>query len=69
LSPTEAGTIYFDRIEPLVEEMQQAIDITTDVSGRTIISSAIAGMGLDPTIGQSATGLPLLNIYFLNPMQ
>ena len=25
LSPTEAGTIYFERIEPLVEEMQQAI--------------------------------------------
>jgi DNA-binding transcriptional LysR family regulator len=26
LSPTEAGTEYFGRIEPLVEEMQQAIN-------------------------------------------
>ncbi len=34
LSPTEAGTTYFERIEPLVEEMQQAIDIAADVSGQ-----------------------------------
>ncbi|NER84353.1 MAG: LysR family transcriptional regulator, partial [Leptolyngbya sp. SIO1D8] len=26
LSPTEAGTAYFERVEPLIEEMQQAID-------------------------------------------
>jgi DNA-binding transcriptional LysR family regulator len=32
LSPTEAGQLYFERIEPLVEEMQQAIDAATDVS-------------------------------------
>ncbi|WOD36967.1 LysR family transcriptional regulator [Nodosilinea sp. E11] len=32
LSPTEAGTTYFERIEPLLAEMQQAIDIITDVS-------------------------------------
>jgi DNA-binding transcriptional LysR family regulator len=34
LSPTEAGMTYFERIEPLVEEMQQAIDIAADVSGQ-----------------------------------
>lgn len=34
LSPTEAGTAYFERIEPLVEEMQQAIDVAADVSGQ-----------------------------------
>jgi DNA-binding transcriptional LysR family regulator len=34
LSPTEAGTVYFERIEPLVEEMQQAIAIATDISGQ-----------------------------------
>jgi DNA-binding transcriptional LysR family regulator len=34
LSPTEAGTAYFERIEPLVEEMQQAIDVAIDVSGQ-----------------------------------
>ena len=32
LSPTEAGTTYFERMEPLLEELQQAIDVTTDVS-------------------------------------
>jgi DNA-binding transcriptional LysR family regulator len=34
LSPTEAGTIYFERIEPLVEEMQQAINAAIDSSGQ-----------------------------------
>jgi len=34
LSPTEAGIAYFERIEPLVEEMQQAIAIATDISGQ-----------------------------------
>ncbi|MEO0377829.1 MAG: LysR family transcriptional regulator, partial [Cyanobacteria bacterium P01_A01_bin.17] len=32
LSSTEAGTTYFERMEPLLEELQQAIDVTTDVS-------------------------------------
>ncbi|MEM9137839.1 MAG: LysR family transcriptional regulator, partial [Cyanobacteria bacterium P01_F01_bin.42] len=34
LSPTEAGSIYFARIEPLMEEIQQAIAVTTDMSGQ-----------------------------------
>jgi len=34
LSLTEAGMTYFQRIEPLVEEMQQAIDVATDISGQ-----------------------------------
>ncbi|NEP12917.1 MAG: LysR family transcriptional regulator [Symploca sp. SIO2C1] len=34
LSPTEAGTAYFERIEPLIEEMQQAINATIDISGK-----------------------------------
>lgn len=34
LSPTESGTAYFERIEPLVEEMQQAIDVAIDMSGQ-----------------------------------
>ncbi|MEM9165342.1 MAG: LysR family transcriptional regulator, partial [Cyanobacteria bacterium P01_F01_bin.4] len=34
LSPTEAGMTYFDRIEPLVEEIQQATAVAADVSGQ-----------------------------------
>jgi DNA-binding transcriptional LysR family regulator len=34
LSPTETGTNYFERIEPLVEEIQQATDVAADVSGQ-----------------------------------
>ena len=32
LSPTEAGLTYFERVEPLVEELQQALAVTTDMS-------------------------------------
>lgn len=34
LVPTEAGAAYFGRIEPLLEEMQQAILVATDLSGQ-----------------------------------
>ncbi|MBE9109903.1 LysR family transcriptional regulator [Nodosilinea sp. LEGE 07298] len=34
LAPTEAGLAYFERIEPLIEEMQQAIAIAADTSGQ-----------------------------------
>lgn len=30
LSPTEAGTIYFSRIAPLIEEMEQAVELITE---------------------------------------
>ena len=30
LAPTEAGIIYFNRIEPLMEEMQQAVELVTE---------------------------------------
>ncbi|MBW4505248.1 MAG: LysR family transcriptional regulator [Scytonematopsis contorta HA4267-MV1] len=49
LSPTEAGTVYFERIEPLVEEMQQAIDVATDISGKpkgTLRATASVSFGL-----------------------
>lgn len=49
LSPTEAGMTYFQRIEPLVEEMQQAIDVATDISGRpkgTLRITASVSFGL-----------------------
>jgi DNA-binding transcriptional LysR family regulator len=32
LAPTEAGTIYFNRIEPLLEKMQEARERATDVT-------------------------------------
>jgi DNA-binding transcriptional LysR family regulator len=49
LSPTEAGMMYFQRIQPLVEEMQQAIDVATDVSGQpkgTLRITASVSFGL-----------------------
>jgi DNA-binding transcriptional LysR family regulator len=71
LSPTEAGTIYFDRIEPLVEEMQQAIDITTDVSGQPkgkLRVTASVSFGLKcivPLLSQFDTLYPDLTIDLL----
>jgi DNA-binding transcriptional LysR family regulator len=49
LSTTDAGMTYFERIEPLVEEIQQATDIATDVSGQpkgTLRVTASASFGL-----------------------
>lgn len=34
LSLTETGKTYFERIEPLIEELQQASDLAADVSGQ-----------------------------------
>lgn len=49
LSPTEAGIAYFERVEPLVEEMQQAINLVADISGRpkgTLRVTASVSFGL-----------------------
>ncbi|WP_427158059.1 LysR substrate-binding domain-containing protein [Aliinostoc sp. HNIBRCY26] len=49
LSATEAGMIYFERIEPLLEEIQQAIDIATDMDGQpkgTLRVTASVSFGL-----------------------
>ncbi|MGL5874448.1 MAG: LysR family transcriptional regulator [Xenococcaceae cyanobacterium] len=49
LSPTEAGMTYFERVESLVEEMQQAIDVATDISGKpkgTLRVTASVSFGL-----------------------
>lgn len=49
LSPTEAGMIYFKRVEPLIEEMQQAVAVAKDISGNpkgTIRVTASVSFGL-----------------------
>jgi DNA-binding transcriptional LysR family regulator len=49
LSLTEAGMTYFQRIEPLIEEMQQAVDVVKEVSGKpqgTLRITASASFGL-----------------------
>ena len=49
LSPTEAGLTYFHRIEPLMEEMEQAIALTKEVSGQpqgTLRFTASVSFGL-----------------------
>lgn len=49
LAPTEAGMAYFQRIDPLIEEMQQAIDVAADMSGQpkgTLRITASVSFGL-----------------------
>lgn len=49
LSLTEAGVAYLTRIEPLIEEMQQAIAVATDISGQpkgTLRVTASVSFGL-----------------------
>ncbi len=49
LSPTEAGMTYFCRLEPLIEEMQKAVDLVKEVSGKpkgTLRITASVAFGL-----------------------
>lgn len=49
LSPTEAGSKYFERIEPLLEEIQQANNLATETSehlGGTLRITASVAFGL-----------------------
>jgi DNA-binding transcriptional LysR family regulator len=68
LSPTEAGMAYFARIEPLVEEMQQAIDVAADISGNpkgTMRLTASVSFGLKcivPILPQFTERYPDLTI-------
>jgi DNA-binding transcriptional LysR family regulator len=71
LSPTEAGTTYFECIEPLVEEMQQAIAIATDISeqpkGRLRVTASVS-FGLKcivPLLPNFGTMYPELAIELL----
>lgn len=71
LSLTEAGSTYFERIEPLIEEMQQAIAIATDVSGQpkgTLRVTASVSFGLKcivPLLPKFALLYPDLTIDLL----
>jgi DNA-binding transcriptional LysR family regulator len=71
LSPTEAGTIYFERIEPLVEEIRQASDIAADVSGQpkgTLRVTASGSFGLTcivPLLPRFETLYPELTVDLL----
>jgi DNA-binding transcriptional LysR family regulator len=71
LSPTEAGMAYFQRIAPLVEEMQQAINIAADMSGQpkgTLRVTASVSFGLKcvvPLLSDFRTMYPDLTIDLL----
>jgi DNA-binding transcriptional LysR family regulator len=71
LSPTEAGMAYFQRIEPLVEEIQQAIDVAADISGQpkgTLRITASVSFGLKhivPLLPDFRTMYPDLTVDLL----
>ncbi|MGF1521381.1 MAG: LysR family transcriptional regulator [Leptolyngbyaceae cyanobacterium] len=71
LSPTEAGTAYFERIEPLVEEMQQAIAVAIDMSEqpqgtlRITASTAFGQKCLVPLLPDFAAQYPDLAVDLL----
>lgn len=68
LVPTEAGTTYCERIEPLLEEIQQAIEITADVSGkpkgilRVTASVSFGHHCIVPLLPEFATHYPDLTV-------
>ncbi|MEM1255636.1 MAG: LysR family transcriptional regulator [Cyanobacteria bacterium P01_H01_bin.21] len=68
LFPTEAGQTYFNRIEPLLEEMQQAIDATIDISEKpkgTLRVTASVAFGhhcIVPLLPEFASRYPNLTV-------
>ncbi len=71
LSPTEAGLTYFERVEPLVEELQQALAVTTDISqqpkGQLRVTASVS-FGLTcivPLLPQFAAQYPDLTVDLL----
>ena len=70
LSPTEAGIIYFDRIEPLMAEMQQAIELISesDRPKGTLRVTASVSFGLEcivPLLAEFEAMYPDLNLDLL----
>ncbi|WP_414552015.1 LysR family transcriptional regulator [Anabaena sp. CCY 0017] len=71
LSPTEAGIAYFERVEPLVEEMQQAINVVADVSGqvkgklRVTVSVSFGLQCIVPLLSKFGTIYPDLTVDLL----
>ena len=71
LSPTEAGVIYFERVEPLIEEMRQANIAATDVSSQpkgTLRITAANSFGLKrivPLLPKFAAAYPELKVDLL----
>lgn len=71
LSPTEAGVTYFERVEPLIEEIQEAADIAKDISGNpkgTIRITASVSFGLKcivPLLPKFENNYPELTVDLL----
>ena len=71
LSPTEAGITYFNRIEPLIEEMQRAVELITEVSGQpkgTLKVTASVSFGLKcivPLLAEFGMLYPELSVDLL----
>jgi DNA-binding transcriptional LysR family regulator len=71
ISPTEAGKTYFNRIEPLVEELQQAKELVADISGSprgTLRVTASVSFGIQclvPLLAEFEARYPELTIELL----
>ncbi len=71
LSPTEEGAAYFERIAPLVEEIEQANDVAADLSGQPrgelrVTASVAYGMKrIVPLMPRFADAYPDLTIDLL----
>lgn len=71
ISPTEAGSIYFHRIEPLVEELQQAQELVADISGsprgvlRVTASVSFGIQCIVPLLAEFETKYPELTVELL----
>ena len=71
ISATEVGMTYYNRIEPLVEELQQAVDLITDISnspqGTLRVTSSVS-FGIEcivPLLPKFTANYPELTVELL----
>ena len=71
ISPTEAGMTYFNRIEPLIEELQEAKELVSDISGSptgTLRLTASVSFGIEcivPLLPEFEARYPELTVELL----
>lgn len=70
IKPTEAGQAYFQRVEAIIDELEQAKDVTVDLGKnptgelRLTASMTFGNLSIVPLLPEFMAAYPRLNVYF-----
>lgn len=69
IKPTEAGKVYFQQVEAIVEELERAKNVTIDIGNnptgelRLTASMSFGNLNIVPLLPEFMTAYPRLNVY------